>query len=137
MNSALPLFDPSAAEIRAGIERDVQRLATLPPPSRYDRDDITSSRHRGNEESEAAHEGVRDSKESVRRMILSYLRLRRGLGATCEEVAVAVGLRYTTASARLSELKAEAPPRVVASSLTRKTTAGSAARVLVLAGEKA
>jgi hypothetical protein len=32
---------------------------------------------------------------------------RGSVGATCEQASIAIGIRYTTASARVSELKAE------------------------------
>lgn len=125
---AAPLFDPSTEEIQAGIARDLERI-----PSRYDRDDITASRHRGNRESEAAHDSIRESKERTRLRILEFLQSRGEYGATWEEIALALGLRYAN-SGRLSELKAEKPCRIVVTDRTRKTTSGHEAGVVMAAG---
>lgn len=70
--------------------------------------DITSNRHRGNRESIAANASIKlKDKATLRGVVLDYLwRIGKG-GATTEEVANALGIRYTTASARMTELKAE------------------------------
>jgi len=67
--------------------------------------DVCASRHRGNPESEAANERVAPSKADLRWKIMLWF-YEHG-PATCEQASRALGLRYTTASARLSELKAD------------------------------
>lgn len=69
--------------------------------------DISRRRHRANAASEDANRRVDPRKSDLRRKILDYL---RGWpeGRTCKEVSTDVPLAYTTASARLSELKRDA-----------------------------
>lgn len=67
--------------------------------------DITARRHGGNAESAAASESIEPDKARLRRMVLNYIASRGYVGATCEEVEFALGLRHQTVSARLTELK--------------------------------
>jgi hypothetical protein len=68
--------------------------------------DIARGRHRGNAASEAANRKVEPKKADLRRMILSHLKWWPE-GRTCKEVSAALSMGYTTASARLSEMKRE------------------------------
>jgi hypothetical protein len=65
--------------------------------------DIARRRHRSNAASEDANRSIEPRKSELRRRILDYLRGTEG--RTCKEVSTALSMGYTTASARLSELK--------------------------------
>lgn len=119
------LFDPPAEVIREGIAADLQKPFTRYEPG----EDVCASRHKGAETSEAAHERGRGGHEATRLQILEYVRGRGQLGATCEEISEALELRYTTASARCSELLAAGD--VVRIGATRPTSSGSPASVVV------
>jgi hypothetical protein len=67
--------------------------------------DITANRHRGNPESVAANERVQGSKEAIQNYIRDWL-CRAG-PHTSKEISVCLYMKYTTVSARLSELKAD------------------------------
>jgi hypothetical protein len=93
--------------------------------------DICRRKHHRNRESEAANESTAPSKEALRARVLEYLELRGPFGATCEQIAEELDLRYTTCSARLSELKKlnlAAPTQ-----RRRATSSGCPARVIVAA----
>lgn len=112
--SSLPLFDQQ-------------------PPSRFaPPEDITSGRHRGSETSEQAHEIAKISKEAAYALIVRTLRARGGKGETVEGLSRALGIRYSTVSARVSELRYK-KGLVVPSGERRPTTSGCPAAVLVLA----
>lgn len=96
---------------------------------RYACDDITASRHKGAETSEEAFEVVRPLRIRMQRRILDHLRRCGDFGSTTEEVAVALGMPYTTVSARLSELKRDG--RIRATGNHRATSTGCAAKVVV------
>ncbi len=107
-------------------------LAGITPLSRYaPPDDPCVARHGGAEESEQAFAQAVTHKETDYRRILAYVAEQGQQGATVEQVAVALGLRYTTASARCAELKHGERPRLVKNGQRRATTSGSAAAVLV------
>lgn len=65
--------------------------------------DISRRRHRANAASADANRSVEPRKSELRRKILDYLRGTEGM--TCKELSAALSMGYTTASARLSELK--------------------------------
>lgn len=88
--------------------------------------DVCASRHRGNELSQLAHARVAPHASALRGSIYDWL-LSHG-PATCEEIANALGLRYTTVSARASELKARG--RIIATDQRRATETGCSAAVL-------
>jgi hypothetical protein len=98
---------------------------TLPKPP----DDICRNRHQGNPESEAAN--LQTNKARDRAKVIAHITAQGARGSTCEELSVSLGLRYTTASARCSELKADGV--IVTSGERRPTQTGSMAAVLVLA----
>lgn len=91
--------------------------------------DICGRRHKGNRQSVRAEQSVKDRKPTQTQRIVAYLRERGMLGATCEELSIALELRYTSASARCSEMK---ECGWVAIAGERKTTGGDMADVLVL-----
>lgn len=64
--------------------------------------DITRNRHRGNPESEAAHDSIVLYKSESQLRVLEVLRRK---GATSKELSRSLSMGYTTVSARLSELK--------------------------------
>jgi hypothetical protein len=61
--------------------------------------DITRNKHGMNPESVEAN--LKTNKERDRAKIVAYYKAHPE-GATCEEVSIAIGMRYTTASARIS-----------------------------------
>jgi len=103
----------------------------LPLFDRYAVDDICASRHGGSPESEDAYAAVKPRKEDLHEAILRELQRRGESGATCEQLSRALGMRYTTTSARISELKRQG--RVVSTGERRPTTTGCMAAVLSVA----
>lgn len=77
-------------------------------PTLFDQQpDISRRRHRANGSSAAANRKVEPRKSDLRRRILEYLKSFPE-GRTCKEVSCDVpNMPYTTASARLSEMKRE------------------------------
>lgn len=66
--------------------------------------DVTRARHGGNAASVDAHESILPYAKNIREAV--YLALSESpRGATCKELSRQLGVGYTTASARLSELK--------------------------------
>ena len=95
--------------------------------------DVCLSRHKGNAESLAANARVAPAKALLRDLIYQWFLFRGSAGATCEEAAREMGIRYSCMSARLSELKADrwiVPVTKDGESVRRKTTSGSSAAVL-------
>lgn len=93
-------------------------------------DDICQARHKGNEHSAAANASLRGgAKAKIRREILEFISSAGSRGATVEEIQQALAMRYTTVSARCSELKRD---ELLVESGSRKTSSGRAAAVLVL-----
>ena len=107
MSSALPLFD------------------------RYVPSDPCAKRSRGSLESEQAFERTQGRIETDKLRVLDFVTARGAWGATTEEVAFALKMRYTTASARLAQLKNATDGRLVKSGARRATTSGSDAAVIV------
>jgi len=68
--------------------------------------DITANRHRGSVTSMEAEERVRPHKAEMWDKIHSYIAAQGKYGATTKEVRDGLKMHYTTASARLSEMKA-------------------------------
>jgi hypothetical protein len=68
-------------------------------------EDPTRHYHRGNPQSQAAHASIRGDKRRQLAIVLRYLRERGEVGATCDEIEAATGLRHQTASARCTEGK--------------------------------
>jgi hypothetical protein len=97
------------------------------PTSRYaPAEDITSRKHGGNAESEAAHEAVRPRKSEQQERVLAYVSQRGS--ATVWEISEGLGLPYTSVSARASELRRDG--RLYATGRKRPTPTGSYAAVL-------
>jgi hypothetical protein len=93
--------------------------------------DVTSGRHKGNAQSEAAHASVFPKKERMVDQLLRFIRMRGAQGATCEEICeICKWMRYTSVSARLSEMKRDGLIRE--DGRTRPTTGGDPAAVLVV-----
>jgi hypothetical protein len=120
----LPLFDSVAPDLRREIDAELSK-----PWSRYRPEDITSARHRGAETSEEAHERIAPHKTAMQNRVLDFLRSVGRTGATTDEVSRALEIAYTSASARMSELKADG--RAVATDRRRRTVFGSPAAVIV------
>jgi DNA-binding MarR family transcriptional regulator len=87
--------------------------------------DITANKHHYDPNSFLANIRIHPFKLNLREKI--YCFLEKNGPATCEEIANRLGMRYTTVSARLSELKAMT---WVAPMGTRKTTGGDTAAVI-------
>jgi predicted ArsR family transcriptional regulator len=83
--------------------------------------DITANRHRNNPQSIAANQATNKARD--RKRILEHLETVKD--ATCEEVSIATGISYQTASGRMSELKAAG---LIVPGEKRKTTSGCSAR---------
>jgi len=95
--------------------------------------DICLSRHKGNSESLAANTRVAPAKALLRDQIYQWFLFRGSAGATCEEASRAMQIRYTTMSARISELRADGwlvQIVVNGEKMRRKTQGGSSAAVL-------
>ena len=90
--------------------------------------DICRVRHAGNPESELANVRVGPTKYECRTLIHEFFIMKGRAGATCEQASRELGVRYTTASARISELKAER--WLVPTGKRQKTTGGSSAAIL-------
>lgn len=105
--------------------------AATPLFDRYAPDDPCAKRSRGSLESEQAFENARGHSETDRLRILDFVTGEGAFGATVEEISLALGMRMTTVSARVSELKHATDGRLVKSGARRATTSGSAAAVVV------
>lgn len=92
--------------------------------------DICRNYHGGNRESAAAHTAVLPSKATTRDEIMVYAIRKKGVGITADEVAAAWGCSHNHVAPRISELLRAG--RLLRTTFTRKTRAGSAARVLLV-----
>lgn len=90
--------------------------------------DICVGRHRGNPMSVAANARVHSAKYELRTLIYNWFLMRGAIGGTCEQASRELGVRYTTASARISELKADR--WLVTTGERHKTSGGSTAAML-------
>lgn len=90
--------------------------------------DICERRHRGNPESTAANERVSSHKADLRDRILAWFDARGARGATCEQASIAMSIRYSTMSARISELRAAG--KLVPTGLRAPTSGGSSAALV-------
>lgn len=91
--------------------------------------DICRRKHGGNHFSNQANIAAEPRKAPDKRRIYEMVDAMGRLGATCEEVSKHLIIRYTTASARISELKKR--KRLFESGRERKTETGVMAAVLV------
>lgn len=91
--------------------------------------DVTAGFHGGNPESVAANESIEDHKPTIRRRIAGYVHARGPVGATVDEIEIALGYSHQTASARVTELKQLGS--LVPTGDRRPTRSGSSAAVLV------
>ena len=68
--------------------------------------DITVSRHRGAETSREAFQATSpSSRQRQCDQVLEFIKGRGSVGATCEEASQVLGIAYTAASARLTQLQ--------------------------------
>jgi hypothetical protein len=88
--------------------------------------DVCRRKHGSNPNSFLANLHVSGRKHTQRERI--YLSLVEQGPATCEELSLRLGIRYTTCSARLAELKADR--WITPSGAERKTTGGEWASVM-------
>jgi hypothetical protein len=88
--------------------------------------DVCARKHRGSKTSAEAHDKVVPRKQALRAMILTFVK-EQLFGATVEEISEALRIRYTTASARVSELKRDGLLRI--SESRRQTATGCFAAV--------
>jgi hypothetical protein len=93
-------------------------------------DDICARKHKGNPQSVEANKQAGSNKARDRQRVVEFIKSRGEYGATTEEASEALELRYTTASARFSDLKRDG--LIVESGRTRKTRSGCAAAVCVV-----
>lgn len=93
--------------------------------------DICGRRSRGSPRSAEAHHLGRARRPSQAKQIIAHLRACGG--ATCEEISIALNIRYTTVSARLSELKEAGWIAVVGQ---RRTSTGCLADVVQVIREE-
>lgn len=89
--------------------------------------DLCTRKHKGNANSIAAHESIKESKRVIHSRILAELRAAPS-GLSYEEIAIRCGLRLPSASARISELKALGE---IAQSGKRPTSSGRLGAVYV------
>lgn len=90
--------------------------------------DICARKHGGNLESTAANERVSSHKADLRDRILAWFWERGDHGATCEQASIAMSIRYSTMSARISELRAAG--KLVPTGLRAPTSGGSSAALV-------
>jgi hypothetical protein len=95
-------------------------------PERSKMSDICAKRSAYNAFSEAAHARVVPGKADLRFHLMEWFFMHGP--ATCEDAAKALDMRYTTASARISELKMDGLLEFTGD--RRKTSGGSFAAVL-------
>lgn len=119
--------DDIARQQRRERERKIT-IATKPLGStmRYDSQDITFFKHKGNEFSTQANTSIKITKEQLRQKVLEYIRSQGLRGATAEEAERALGLGRSTVSARMTELKALGLIKQID---RRKTSSGRSAGV--------
>jgi hypothetical protein len=100
--------------------------------------DICGRKHGGSPTSVAANRSVHPRKPKQRESVLAFIALSGRRGCTCEEVSIALGMRYTSVSARISELKALGLVTDMEvdhqSRKRRRTTGGDWAAVVVATG---
>lgn len=94
--------------------------------------DICVSRHHGAETSREAFLTTPPATRSKQRnSVFAHIRAAGGRGATCEESSVELGIPYTAASARITELQAEERIHWT-KDVRRPTKSGKTARVYFL-----
>lgn len=92
--------------------------------------DICENRHKGNANSRIAYKNItKTRKVSLKSKIVAFIVSCGDRGATVEEIQEGIKARYTTVSARCSELKKN---EVIEEKGERETTSGSPAAVLFI-----
>ena len=84
----------------------------------------------GSDTSESAAEAIADCQPKLVEEVYRFLRRRQTLGATCDDVEVALDMKHQTASARLRELAQE--ERIVDSGRRGKTRSGRSAVIWIV-----
>jgi hypothetical protein len=79
---------------------DVSKLTSAPLP------DVCRNKHQGNTESELSNIRVQSRKKVDRERILAFATMQGSYGITLHEVCAALHIKVQSASARLSECKA-------------------------------
>jgi hypothetical protein len=85
----------------------------------------------GSDTSQQAADSIAPSASALRQIVLEAIRSRRRDGATCDEIEASLAMKHQTASARITELKAD--QSVVDSGARRRTRSNRNAAVLVAA----
>ncbi len=92
--------------------------------------DLCTSRHHGADTSAEAFKTTPQSTRNLQRnKVLNFIVGRADLGATCEESSINLGIPYTAASARITELSRL--QKIQDSGQRRRTTHGKTARVYI------
>jgi hypothetical protein len=91
--------------------------------------DITANYHRGNPQSQAAHESIKGVKRLLRAEVVASIDAQARRGATCEETEQRLDRSHQSVSARITEAKAR--HELVDSGARRPTTTGRGAAVYV------
>ena len=97
--------------------------------------DITRNRHRGNPQSEAAHESITGSKIAMQQAILRFMAAQGEYGSICNEAEIGLIMLHQTCSARFSELRASG--QIVPTGTKRPTSSGRMAAVYRVAAKAA
>lgn len=97
--------------------------------------DICKNRHRGNENSQLAFKLIAPKRSSLKKQILEFIRSTEDIGATSEEISYALGIRYTSVSARISEIKKDQQNsgRQLIKKIGQRPTSGGAAADIYIA----
>lgn len=90
--------------------------------------DVCRQKHKGNRESEAANRMAEKTKITVGGMVFRWFVQQGAAGGTAEECEVALGMRRSSASARIAELKADG--WLLDTRQRRNTSSGCEAAVL-------
>jgi predicted transcriptional regulator len=100
-------------------------------PAQLDLVDVCANRHQGADTSVQAFESTPKKKRKSQRLnVLRLLNLYPRSGFTTDEIAKGLGIPYTSASARMAELKAIGA--IKDSGKRRKTSHGKTARVMIV-----
>ena len=91
--------------------------------------DITARKHKGSETSVAAFQGTApEDRRKQRNKVLRFFKRNSRFGFTCEQISALLEIRYSAASARMSELQRDG--LIEDSGERRPTSTGRPARVM-------
>lgn len=120
--------NPEKARLREIVSSQLEAVEGIKQPA-LPFADVTSRKHGGNKRSlQAAKEGE-SRRPTQRRAIWLHIHGKEEYGATVEEISKALNIRYTTVSARCSEMKRDG--LIKESGKTRPTETSSDADVLI------